>query len=279
MNCPELLDDLVRYNYFKIESIKVILQDLAMSDANSQKLPAPEELSVPKEPLSNDSVKGFEWWRRTMQYKTGLGLTLELAKQYENDALFKHNQAQCEKCDEDKDWILRYSPTVRFMAEQINKLNPTSTADVELTSFDSSKIICEVCPEWKSGGFHPKYGILLCQNRLRDRSHLEDTLAHEMIHYYDNLKWQVDWLNLKHHACSEIRASSLSGECRFFQEFSRRGFGFTIARGHQECVKRRAIISVMGNPNCKDREEAEKVVNQVWDSCFYDTRPFEKIYR
>lgn len=35
----------------------------------------------------------------------------------------------------------------------------------------------------------------------------------------------------------------------------------------------------MQRPNCKDDVQAVKVVNEVWDSCFRDTRPFDEIYR
>jgi inner membrane protease ATP23 len=35
----------------------------------------------------------------------------------------------------------------------------------------------------------------------------------------------------------------------------------------------------MGRPECKDDVQAAKVVNEVWDSCFADTRPFDEIYR
>ncbi|CUS23353.1 LAQU0S09e02850g1_1 [Lachancea quebecensis] len=239
-------------------------------------IPPNEEIKKPKPPLDEASVRGFNWWRRTFQYKTGLGLTAAEKDRYENDYQFVIQRDQCNKCYEYRDWLLKYSPTVIFMAQQIAKLNKK---DTNALKFDESKIICDSCPEWRSGGFHPELGILLCQNRIRDKWHLEDTMAHEMVHYFDNLKWQVDWLNLKHHACSEIRASSLSGECRFMQEFSRRGLGFKVSGGHQECVRRRATLSVMGNPNCKDEKHAEKVVNEVWDSCFGDTRPFEEIYR
>ena len=48
---------------------------------------------------------------------------------------------------------------------------------------------------------------------------------------------------------------------------------------HQECVKRRAALSVSRRPNCRNDVEAVKVVNEVWDSCFADTRPFDEIYR
>lgn len=45
----------------------------------------------------------------------------------------------------------------------------------------------------------------------------------------------------------------------------------------QACVRRRAILSVAANPNCKSREEAERAVNDVWDSCVSDTRPFDEV--
>jgi inner membrane protease ATP23 len=47
----------------------------------------------------------------------------------------------------------------------------------------------------------------------------------------------------------------------------------------QECVRRRAALSVAARPSCKDDVQAVRVVNEVWDSCFYDTRPFDEIYR
>ena len=46
----------------------------------------------------------------------------------------------------------------------------------------------------------------------------------------------------------------------------------------QECVRRRAVISVQANPACPSREEAEKAVNEVWESCFNDTRPFDEVW-
>lgn len=45
----------------------------------------------------------------------------------------------------------------------------------------------------------------------------------------------------------------------------------------QACVRRRAVLSVAANPACPDTETAEKAVNEVWDSCFHDTRPFDEV--
>ncbi len=101
----------------------------------------------------------------------------------------------------------------------------------------------------------------------------------EMVHAYDHLRFKVDWENdLRHAACTEIRASSLSGECRWLREFFTRGQR-KLTQQHQECVRRRATLSVAGRPFCKDDVQAAKVVNEVWDSCFADTRPFDEIYR
>jgi hypothetical protein len=42
-------------------------------------------------------------------------------------------------------------------------------------------------------------------------------------------------------------------------------------------VRRRAILSVRANPACPDDATAEKAVNEVWESCFSDTRPFDEV--
>lgn len=76
----------------------------------------------------------------------------------------------------------------------------------------------------------------------------------------------------------QIRASTLSGECRFGREFWTRG-QWKLTQQLQECVRRRATLSVMNRPGCKDDVHAARIVNEVWDSCFNDTRPFDEIYR
>lgn len=37
------------------------------------------------------------------------------------------------------------------------------------------------------------------------------------------------------------------------------------------------MLSVEANPNCESREQAERAVNEVWESCFKDTRPFDEV--
>jgi len=106
-------------------------------------------------------------------------------------------------------------------------------------------------------------------------------MAHELVHAYDHLRFDIDWkTNLKHFACTEIRASNLSGECRPWVEWWVRGQWGKVTRQHQECVRRRAAISVSGHPKCEGGlEGARKIVDSVFDSCYMDTRPFREVYK
>ncbi|KAI5811239.1 peptidase M76 family-domain-containing protein [Peziza echinospora] len=242
--------------------------------ASSAAPPPPEKDLFTPPPPTAPPKGGPEWWRRSFAYATNMGMTPAERLTFEQDRALKQEADQCLRCEQYRDYNLRWSPTIRFLSEQISTLLPPDHPSP--TTPDTIK--CLPCPAYQSGGFSPTHGILLCQNRLLSRGHTEDTLAHEMMHMYDHLKFQVDWMELKHHACSEIRASSLSGECRWTREAFGRGV-WSFTKQHQECVRRRATLSVKGHPKCKDDLEAARVVNSVFDSCFADTRPFDDIYR
>ncbi|KAK7207445.1 mitochondrial inner membrane protease atp23 [Myxozyma melibiosi] len=210
---------------------------------------------------------GFTWFRMLAANYTGM-ITDEEREIFNNVAKARYDASQCKSCESYRNFNLKWSPIINFMKDNIEKLGG---------EVDPRNIECVKCTETVAGGFNPDHGIMICQNWVQSKTHVEDTIAHELIHMYDELKFNVDWFNLKHHACSEVRASNLSGECRMMNQIVRyRQFKFV--RAHQECVRRRAILSVTGNPNCKDKEEAARVVDQVWDSCFNDTRPFDEIY-
>ncbi|SNX87720.1 related to ATP23 - putative metalloprotease of the mitochondrial inner membrane [Melanopsichium pennsylvanicum] len=207
-----------------------------------------------------------------------------------------------ERCEQWTDQLFRTSPMVRFMAKHLTLLdcNPltrvprtplsTTSSSSSINSQNSpasapqSKLVIAPCPPSIAGGFSPSLpteptsqsSILLCSNRIFSKSHLEDTLSHEMVHWFDHCRFLVDWSNLRHHACSEIRAASLSGDCGFGREFQRRNYGFKLQ--HQKCVKRRAVLSILANPACDgDIEIAERTVDEVFESCFADTRPFDEV--
>ncbi|KAI0200756.1 peptidase M76 family-domain-containing protein [Astrocystis sublimbata] len=257
-----------------------------LSSSTSPSPSAPgKDASEPPRILTNDPKRtGFDpqtkWWINYFKILTG-SITPEGVFHYRESRYRANEERNCKECEKWRDFALQHSPTVVFLRQKIEALNG---------KIDASNVVCARCParltedgqiHGMSGGFNPSQGILLCANAVSSQSHVEDTLAHEMVHAWDHLRWKMDWTgdkDLKHAACTEIRASMLSGECRWTKEaLTRRNY--TLTQQFQDCVRKRAVQSVMNRPRCKDDVQAVKVVNQVWDSCFSDTRPFDDVYR
>jgi len=202
-----------------------------------------------------------------------------------------NEEADCQRCEAHKAILFQRSPMIRFLREQIQELGGDVSPDV---------VRCRRCTGFMAGGYSRDHGILLCANVMRDRGHIEDVLSHEMVHAYDDLRFKWDHSSLRHAACAEIRASMLSGECRWAREALGK-WQWKFTGQLQECVRRRAGISMRGRvlgakyPELasagttwdqlteKIREdvvnESNKAVNEVWSSCFKDTRPFDEIFR
>mmetsp|Transcript_13921 Transcript_13921/g.21070 ORF Transcript_13921/g.21070 Transcript_13921/m.21070 type:complete len:250 (-) Transcript_13921:19-768(-) len=134
-----------------------------------------------------------------------------------------------------------------------------------------------------TGGYHNSLNqVLLCEDIIlySDMSSrttkYKEILLHELIHAFDHCRAKINVSNLDHHACTEIRAASLSGECRFKREFSRGSFPFystTIFGRMKECVKFHAAESLKINPNLGD-EDPMIYVNRQFENCFNDLEPY-----
>mmetsp|Transcript_5842 Transcript_5842/g.8994 ORF Transcript_5842/g.8994 Transcript_5842/m.8994 type:complete len:177 (+) Transcript_5842:67-597(+) len=170
------------------------------------------------------------------------------------------------KCQQMRERALK-NPVTRFLLNALGKAGCT----VDPVSF----IACEPCGADIGGGYRQGEGIVLCEDKLMDQEHTNLVLAHELIHAFDDCRAKVDWDNCVHHACSEIRAANLSGDCKWSQEF-RRGYYFEFAKQHQVCVRRRALLSLAMNPSCPP-EKAKEAVDKAWDVCFADTAPFDRV--
>ncbi|KAF9055724.1 peptidase M76 family-domain-containing protein [Panaeolus papilionaceus] len=229
---------------------------------NSQTTP-PTSTQAPSESSQHEvkPTSAFERWRRKAMLVTGLGVT-------EEERLADLSQHHVRRCEKEKEYLMNYSPIVVFMLKNLK----ASGCEVP-----ASNILCAPCDKTMAGGFVPEPGaVILCGGHFMNQQHMESTITHELMHMYDHCRFKVDWNNLRHHACSEIRANNLSGDCRYTREL-RRGF-VTFSKQHQACVRRRAVESVTANPACPNPEAAERAVNEVWESCFNDTRPFDEIY-
>ncbi|KAJ2715357.1 Mitochondrial inner membrane protease atp23 [Coemansia spiralis] len=209
----------------------------------------------------------FDSWTQALKNFTGLGLSPEEKTIRRLHKDFELDLSTCRLCEKWRNELMVTSPAVRFMAEHLK------SSGLKVSGEDMP---CMKCDEMRSGGFAPPDNIQLCYNKMFSKGHLETTMVHEMIHAYDHTNFNIEWANLEHHACTEIRAASLSGDCTWVQEFMRGHLGFL--KHHQICVKRRAALSVRANPMCESDKHAEAAVSKVFKSCFTDTRPFDEIY-
>eukprot|EP00300_Choanocystis_sp_HF-7_P022244 c21429_g1_i1.p1 GENE.c21429_g1_i1~~c21429_g1_i1.p1 ORF type:complete len:198 (+),score=30.08 c21429_g1_i1:141-734(+) len=155
-------------------------------------------------------------------------------------------------------------PTVTFMLSKMSESGCPVPADA---------IQCLSCgPDSMLGGFHPEMGIVLCVENVTSAAMVQEVITHEMVHAFDECRAVMDWNNCLIHACSEIRASNLSGECKWSNEFNRGHYNY--GGQQQECVKRRALLSVHKNPACQG-DIGIAAVEKAWAVCIKDTRPFD----
>ncbi|KAK1266380.1 hypothetical protein QJS04_geneDACA016828 [Acorus gramineus] len=156
-------------------------------------------------------------------------------------------------------------PMVKFLMENMEKAG----CGVGRNFFKAVE-----CDKEISGGYSPEEGILVCSNHMRLQDEVNQVVIHELIHAYDDCRAaNLDWSDCSHHACSEIRAGHLSGDCHYKRELLR---SFVKLRGHeQECVRRRVMKSVLANPHCSE-SAAKDAMAAVWDTCYNDTSPFDR---
>ena len=233
------------------------------SESHKQSLDSLSEKEQSLDSLTEKERKEFQVF--------GRAITDLIEPQKSQETNKEKAEKQHKRCLKWKEKMLNSSPIITFLTEKIKGLSR------ENIMFDNY-IQCRPCETNRSGAFSPTNGILLCENKLESKSHLEDTLAHQLVHAFDqatvkNLDWRK---NLNHLACSEIRAVNLSGECRFTREI-RRGY-FAVAKHHQDCVKRRAILGIREARPEVSTEQAEMAVLNAWMFCFPDTAPFDEIY-
>lgn len=130
------------------------------------------------------------------------------------------------KCEQNVYWCVKNGPLVKIMMGALR----SSGCPLDLRRH----ISCEVCDSSVTGGYDPVLNqIVVCQNMAKNKSMVHGVLTHEMIHMFDYCNNDLDFRNVDHLACTEIRAANLA-HCSFLSAMMQGDAGpFTIKEAHQ----------------------------------------------
>ncbi|XP_043483504.1 mitochondrial inner membrane protease ATP23 homolog [Leptopilina heterotoma] len=169
------------------------------------------------------------------------------------------------ECETNVFKVFRTSPLVKLMASALKSSG---------CEFDIRRhVACEVCDFSVSGGYDPELNqIVICHNVARGVGKIQGVLTHEMIHMFDYCRNDLDFKNIDHLACTEIRAANLA-HCSFLSSCANGTSSFiNIKQSHQDCVKDKAVLSVLAVRKVSE-EEARAAVERVFTKCYNDLEP------
>ncbi|KAM8717379.1 hypothetical protein ACLKA7_004126 [Drosophila subpalustris] len=239
----------------------VLPNAMPVQDANSSTEEKSDEAQTGKEPKE----WGYDLYpeRRGETYKPKLSRILFGAEGKENIDRYK--------CEQNVYWCVKNGPLVKLMMGALR----SSGCPIDLRRH----ISCEVCDPTVTGGYDPVLNqIVVCQNMAKNKSMVHGVLTHEMIHMFDYCNNDLDFRNVDHLACTEIRAANLA-HCSFLSAmFQGDASPFNVKEAHQNCVKTKALASVLAVRNIS-HQAAVDAVERVFPKCYADLEPIGRRIR
>ncbi|KAK2576476.1 hypothetical protein KPH14_005807 [Odynerus spinipes] len=175
------------------------------------------------------------------------------------------------KCEKHVYNCVKNNPLIHLMMAALNSSG---------CPFDIRRhISCESCDNSVTGGYDAELNqIVICHNTARSERKVQGVLAHEMVHMFDYCRNEMDFKNIEHIACTEIRAANLI-HCSFLSATVQgQASPFHVKKAHQACVKNLAKASVMAVRKVTE-PQARLVVEKVFPMCYNDLEPIGRRIR
>lgn len=175
------------------------------------------------------------------------------------------------KCEGKVYKCIKTSPLIQLMMAALK----SSGCEIDIRRH----ISCEVCDSSVKGGYDAELNqIVVCQNTVHSQSKMQGVLAHELIHMFDYCRNKVDFQNIDHLACTEVRAANLI-HCSFMSAMIQGSASpFHIKQAHQDCVKNLAKASLMAVRNLTE-EQAKMAIEKIFPMCYNDLEPIGRRLR
>ncbi|CRK89897.1 CLUMA_CG003629, isoform A [Clunio marinus] len=190
-----------------------------------------------------------------------------LKRSWRNILLGREGQEPIEKykCEQNVYKCVLNSPLIKLMMGALK----SSGCPVDIRRH----ISCEVCDKSVTGGYDPVLNqIVVCQNMAKTEGFVQGVLAHEFVHMFDFCRNDLDFRNIDHLACTEIRAANLT-HCSFMSAIMQGDASpLNIKATHQYCVKSKALASVLAVRDVT-LNEAIEAVERVFPKCYNDLEP------
>ena len=163
--------------------------------------------------------------------------------------------SEISECEVNVMKVMQNSPRVKLLIQSLNRSG--------CPFIPHRHIACAPCDKAISGGYDDTHNqVIICANKCKTETKVEEILSHELIHMYDYCTSKVDLDRIDHLACSEIRAAALASCVNYDWNF----WSF------ENCVKTKAAQSVAVIKNCK-LNEAKRQVEAVFHKCYGDLEP------
>ncbi|KAH8282072.1 hypothetical protein KR054_005304 [Drosophila jambulina] len=268
--------------------------DIEATPAAAQNKPSPTAADAPASQETKDSSDGTSTDQKDWGYDLYPERKGETFKPKWTKVLFGlEGQENIDrfKCEQNVYWCVKNGPLVKLMMGALK----SSGCPIDLRRH----ISCEVCDPTVTGGYDPKLNqIVVCQNMAKNKSMVHGVLTHEMIHMFDYCNNDMDFRNVDHLACTEIRAANLA-HCSFLSAmFQGDASPFNVKEAHQvgemlllkisillplqfvfqNCVKTKALASVLAVRNIS-KEDAIAAVERVFPKCYADLEPIGRRIR
>ncbi|CAG0917967.1 unnamed protein product [Notodromas monacha] len=170
------------------------------------------------------------------------------------------------KCEQRVVDVVTKQPLVRLFLDALR----SSGCPIDI----KRHIVCENCDVSVTGGYDPKMNqIVVCQNTCRSDSYVTGAIVHELVHMFDYCVNKLDFKNLDHLACTEIRAANLA-HCSYVSAMLEGSIAAPAVKAqHAFCVQQKAYESVRNARRSVSHEEALAAVERVFSRCYNDLEP------
>ena len=119
--------------------------------------------------------------------------------------------------------------------------------------------------------------VFICANNATKPGIVHGVLLRNLLHMFDKCTQNVDFQNLEHLACMEVRKANLAN-CNYALYLTRKDANFAVKKQHRICVENTAVESLVKS-KFVDKDTAREAVQKVFSKCYQDLEPIGRRVR